>query len=247
MWSYDWVCAFKIDWFGSWWWSWFATPCLDEILCNRNCYRYCLSTALYLPTIAMKTSPYFKKFTTFASILFLFLLLSWCWSKNQWTVVVKTITLPSYQFSLPEVFESHSVTDLVNPKLSWKIIAVYSISSLSWYADNVVIAQDVLAPNSSLDDYVQASIGGISRTWGNYTALNLEKSKIVCNALSQPIIVNTFQINRIIPKTSQSELLYFVQLYIRDGAEVTTISASTSNKKNVSIFQDIMRSISCRA
>ncbi len=195
----------------------------------------------------MKTLNYFTKIYTFMSILFLFLLLSWCWSNNQWELKVKTITLPSYQFSLPEVFESHDVNSLVNPKLSWKIIQVYSISSFSWYADNVVVAQDILAPNSSLDDYVQASIGGISRTWGNYTALNLEKSQIVCHALTQPIVVNTFQINRIIPTTSKSELLYFVQLYIRNSTEVTTISASTSNKKNVSIFQDIMRSISCRA
>lgn len=66
-----------------------------------------------------------------------------------------------------------------------------------------------------------------------------------CSALTIPTITNTFSILRMAPSTNSSETIYFVQHYIHKLSEVVTISASTSNKDNVTTLQEMIGTISC--
>ena len=54
---------------------------------------------------------------------------------------------------------------LLDERISDKVLVIYnkSLSSLD-FSDNIIISQDSLTPRASLEDYVQAAIGGISYT-----------------------------------------------------------------------------------
>ena len=85
----------------------------------------------------------------------------------------------------------------------------------------------------------------MSYTRGKYKSLNFQKGNLNCRALTIPTITNTFSINRIAPTTNSSEIIYFVQFYAHKLSEVVTVSASTSNKDNVTSLQQMMTTISC--
>lgn len=157
----------------------------------------------------------------------------------------KTISFSSYQMNIATTYLENNVGERVDPRVSSKVMSLYSAPTGWWYEDNIVISSDKLSPNASLEDYVQASIGGMSYTRWQYKSINFQKWTMNCSALTIPTITNTFSILRLAPSTNSSETLYFVQHYIHRLSEVVTISASTSNKDNVTTLQHMMSTISC--
>jgi hypothetical protein len=54
---------------------------------------------------------------------------------------------------------------VIDNRIAKKVLALYYKNNSSFdFADNIIISQDTLTPRASLEDYVQASIGGISYT-----------------------------------------------------------------------------------
>lgn len=174
-------------------------------------------------------------------------ILSGCfWSSdNSDTNTNQNISFASYVFTIPNSYTSWIVSDQVDSRIAKKIIAVYSSLQGEGFYDNIVISSDKLAPNASLEDYVQAGIGWMAYTWWQYKSINFEKSKLNCSALTIPKITNTFSIYRIAPTNNSSETIYFVQTHLHKLSEIITISASTSNKDNVTTLQQMMSTISC--
>lgn len=144
-------------------------------------------------------------------------------------------------------YSEKAVDERVDPRVAGKVISLYSARTGEWYEDNIVISVDKLSPNASLEDYVQAGIGGMAYTRWKYQSLNFKKGHLNCEALTIPTLMNTFSISRIAPTTNSSELLYFVQYYIHKLSEIVIISASTSNKDNVTHLQQMMATISCNS
>lgn len=174
------------------------------------------------------------------------LILSGCFSSSPTQEdSTKTISFSSYQMNIATTYLENNVGERVDPRVSSKVISLYSAPTGWWYEDNIVISSDKLSPNASLEDYVQASIGGMSYTRWQYKSINFQKWTMNCSALTIPTITNTFSILRLAPSTNSSETLYFVQHYIHRLSEVVTISASTSNKDNVTTLQHMMNTISC--
>lgn len=188
-------------------------------------------------------SRYWWKLLIFSMIF----ILSGCfWTSNTTeTNTTQDISFSSYVFTIPNSYSSGEVSNRVDSRIVKKIIAVYSSFQGDGFYDNIVISSDKLVPNASLEDYVQAGIGWMAYTRWQYKSIKFEKSTLNCSALSIPKITNTFSIYRIAPTTNSSETLYFVQTYLHRLSEVITISASTSNKDNVTTLQDMMNTISC--
>lgn len=177
------------------------------------------------------------------------LFVSGCFSFSSKTQEDKdqTISFSSYLMNIDSNYISWAVGEWVDPRVSNKIIALYSLPLQEGFLDNIVISQDKLAPNASLEDYVQASIGGMVYTRWQYKSLDFKKKSLNCSALTIPVITNTFSITRIAPTTNSAEIIYFVQWYLHKISDVTTISASTSNKDNVTSLQQMIETISCNS
>ncbi len=175
------------------------------------------------------------------------LILSGCFSfsSKPQEEVYQTISFSSYIMNIDKQYIQWIVGEWVDPRVSSRVIALYSLPLQEWFSDNIVISNDKLSPNASLEDYVQASIGGMSYTRWQYKSIDFQKWVMTCNALTIPTITNTFSIYRLAPTNNSSETLYFVQHYIHRLSEVITISASTSNKDNVTTLQHMMSTISC--
>ena len=187
-----------------------------------------------------------KKIWLYSTIISSTLFLWGCFSSSTKNVdTSQIISFSSYQMDITNSYTEKKVDERVDPRVAGKIISLY-VAPTGWgYDDNVVISTDKLSPNASLEDYVQASIGGMSYTRGKYKSLNFQKGSLNCSALTIPTITNTFSINRIAPTTNSSETIYFVQYYAHKSSEVVTVSASTSNKDNVTSLQQMMATISC--
>jgi hypothetical protein len=79
---------------------------------------------------------------------------------------MKDIEFLYYRMSITTDYVVSDKLDIVDGRISDKIVSLYKRpSSLTKFSDNIIISQDKLTPNASLEDYVQASIGGIVNTW----------------------------------------------------------------------------------
>ena len=174
------------------------------------------------------------------------LILSGCFSSSTTTEdSPQTISFSSYQMNIATHYLENNVSERVDPRVAGKITALYTAPTGNGYEDNMVISTDSLTPNASLEDYVQAAIGGMAYTRSQYKSISFQKGTMNCSALTIPTITNTFSILRMAPSTNSSETIYFVQHYIHKLSEVVTISASTSNKDNVTTLQQMISTISC--
>ena len=185
-------------------------------------------------------------FLAYGMVILSTLLLSWCfWSSWKNMDTSQIISFSSYKMDITNNYTQNSVDERIDPRIAWKIISLYVNRSWEWYEDNIVISLDKLSPSASLEDYVQAAIGGMSYTRWKYQSLAYQKNNLTCQALTIPTVSNTFSISRISPANNTVETLYFVQFYIHKLSEIVTISASTSNKDNVTLLQQMMATISC--
>lgn len=173
------------------------------------------------------------------------LFVSGCFSSSQTTDQTQAIHIGDYTLSLGWDWKEQDTQQWIDQHMSNTIVSLYSRPSTAWYQDNIIITQDKLAPNASLEDYVQAGIGGIAYTRSQYTSLHFDKSTLQCQALNIPTISNVFSIYRVSPHTHTAETIYFIQRYLHKLGEVITISASTSNKENVTSIRKMLDAISC--
>ncbi len=101
------------------------------------------------------------------SILFL----AGCGSDQTLSIDVQQIQFVDYQAQIPTIYQTYDQTNAVDQRVAGRIVSLYTVPTYSGYADTIVIARDRVSPNFSLEDYVQASIGGVFDTWKNYTSL----------------------------------------------------------------------------
>ncbi len=168
----------------------------------------------------------------------------WCTSDTL-TEATQTIAFSNYRMSISTGFLLWNKDTVIDNRIAKKVLALYykNWSSLD-FADNIIISQDNLTPRASLEDYVQASIGGISYTRWKYASLSFDKSTISCNGKMIPAIMNTFSIYRT-PTNSDPETLYFAQYFIQNNDEVIIISANTNQQDILSSLITMIKTLSC--
>ncbi len=184
-----------------------------------------------------------KYIITIVSICFLFMMV-WCTSSTT-ANPTQTIDFLNYNLQISTGYQLWDKNNLIDSRIWKKIIAIYhtSLSSL-WFSDNIIISQDTLTPRTSLEDYVQASIGGIAYTWWQYKSLSFEKWTLNCNGGTIPTIMNTFSIYRT-PLNSSSETLYFAQYFIHNKEQIIIISSSTNNEDTLPSLTSMLKTLSC--
>jgi hypothetical protein len=168
----------------------------------------------------------------------------WCTSDVA-TEATQTIAFSKYHMNISTGFLLWNKDTVIDNRVSKKVLALYykNWSSLD-FADNIIISQDTLTPRTSLEDYVQASIGGISYTRWKYASLSFDKSTISCNGKTIPAIMNTFSIYRT-PTNSTPETLYFVQYFIQNNDEIIIASANTNQQDMLSSLTSMLKTLSC--
>lgn len=175
-----------------------------------------------------------------SSILFL----SWCTDAVVDTSTVQTIQFVDYETQISNDYQSQSPTDLVDQRVSDKIVWLYTVPTYTWYAHTIVISHDKVSPSLSLEDYVQASIGGIADTRKNYTSLWFEHGVLWCTNSELPTIKVSFSIIRLIP-WSVSEQLYFIHYYVKRLDEVVLLSLSSTDEAQSLVADEIIAKMSC--
>lgn len=185
-----------------------------------------------------------KRFIIITWLLSIVFIFSGCWETTDNSSNTQRISFSDYTINISPEYIAQSKDNLIDTRISDHVLWVYSKIDPINFSDNIIISQDKVSPSISLDDYVQASIGGIEYTWGKYTSLSFKKDTIQCNNTEIPTIINTFSIYRVTP-TWEAETLYFVHYYIHRLDEVITISASTKNEDSVSNLKNMIWTTSC--
>lgn len=171
------------------------------------------------------------------------LLLVGCTSSSESTT--QRITFSAYQLDIPLSYYRTEVADWVDPRIAPKIHSLYTTVLHDGFQDNLIISQDTLHPSASLEDYVQASIGGMSYTWSKYQSLDFQTNSLTCTALTIPMISVSFRIERLAPGSTSPHTLYFTQLYLHKVSEIITVSASTASESSLSDLESMMQTIAC--
>lgn len=184
-----------------------------------------------------------KKIGIYGILIISLGILSACWQAKD-ILEKNTIIFSDYTIEIDQNLYESKWNEDIDPRLSSKILALYVWLDQNWYQDNMVISQDKISPNASLQDYVKSSLGGIAHTWSKYTTIGQTTRSLSCSALTIPVITTVFSIYRIAPDNT-TQTIYFVQTHLQKLSEITTISASTSIKENVTKLQQRMESISC--
>lgn len=172
-------------------------------------------------------------------------LLAGCSSSSSISNDLQDIVLDKYSFSVSQEFTPQSLEDYADPRVAWRFIAMYASTSQSWYKDNMVVSKDILPPDTTLEQYASSSFEAIASTWRNSTILSTSSRSFHCQALTTHLKTQSFQLNRFSSQSLAWETLYFVQWYILQDKSIVIVSLSTSNKKNVSILEDYIDSVSC--
>jgi len=168
----------------------------------------------------------------------------WCTSDGS-TDSSQTINFSNYYMNISTDYKLSNKNKLLDERISDKVLVIYnkSLSSLD-FSDNIIISQDSLTPRASLEDYVQAAIGGISYTRWKYISLSFDTSTLSCQWNNIPTIINTFSLYRT-PLNGVPETLYFVQYYVHNNGEIIIISASTNQEENVSSLKTTLKTLAC--
>lgn len=173
-------------------------------------------------------------------------LFSWCTSEKSIAPTTQNISFLTYSMDVPMDFVAKPKEDVVDPRVMKKIVSVYQNSNSSLvFADNVIISQDTLTPRISLEDYVQAAIGGIAYTRWQYKSISFSKSTRICHKKEIPTIKNIFSIYRTASLTNEAETLYFVQYFVHNNEEVVAVSFSTNDETKIDTFSPLLDTMSC--
>ena len=173
-----------------------------------------------------------------------FLVIVWCTS-DVIEKPIQTITFADYNMNIFTGYQLSNKESLIDNRISQKVLAVYRQNwpSLN-FSDNIIISTDNLTPRASLDDYVQASIGGIVYTRWKYASLSFDKSILSCNWKNIPTVINTFSIYRT-PLNDPPETLYFAQYFVHNDDEIVIVSASTNQEDTLSSLKTMFKTLAC--
>jgi hypothetical protein len=184
------------------------------------------------------------KYIVMIAYTFLIFMVVWCTSDIT-PDPTQTITFSNYRMNISTGYQLWNKDTIIDNRIAKKVLAVYHMnwSSLD-FSDNIIISQDSLTPRASLDDYVQAAIGGIVYTRWKYVSLSFDKSTLSCNWKTIPTIMNTFSIYRT-PLNTSPETLYFAQYFVHNNGEIVIISASTNQEDTLSTLKTTLKTLAC--
>jgi len=184
------------------------------------------------------------KYIVMIACIFLMFMIVWCTSDIT-ADPTQTIAFSNYRMNISTGYQLGNKDTIIDNRIAKKVLAVYHMnwSSLD-FSDNIIISQDSLTPRASLDDYVQAAIGGIVYTRWKYTSLSFDKSTLSCKWTTIPTIMNTFSIYRT-PLNTSPETLYFAQYFVHNNGEIIIISASTNEEDTLPSLKTTLKTLAC--
>lgn len=184
------------------------------------------------------------KYIVMIACTFLMCIVVWCTSDIT-PDPTQTIAFSNYHMNISTGYQLWNKDTIIDNRISKKVLAVYHMnwSSLD-FSDNIIISQDSLTPRASLDDYVQAAIGGIVYTRWKYASLSFDKSTLSCKWKTIPTIMNTFSIYRT-PLNTSPETLYFAQYFVHNNGEIVIISASTNQEDTLPTLKTTLKTLAC--
>ncbi len=184
------------------------------------------------------------KYIVMIACTFLMFIIVWCTSDIT-PDPTQTIAFSNYRMNISTDYQLWNKDTIIDNRIAKKVLAVYhkNWSSLD-FSDNIIISQDSLTPRASLEDYVQAAIGGIVYTRWKYTSLSFDTSTLSCKGKIVPTIMNTFSIYRA-PTNSIPETLYFAQYFVHNDDEIVIISASTNQEDILPTLKTTLKTLAC--
>lgn len=170
---------------------------------------------------------------------------AWCmWNTTDSVAQNSIIVFGDYTMTIENVYQNISHDTIIDQRIQNRILGAYSIPWYDTYNNTIIITEDKVSPNASLEDYVQASIGWIDQTRWQYRSLWFEHNSTPCGDRKLSSIMVSFSLVRSIPNTLQ-QTLYFVHYYIQRLDTITMISISTEDESQLQQLIPMLSTISC--